>query len=133
MQNFLLIIQKIASKKIGEAINKILIIFSKLSALTLIPKKIDPKNKLPTSPINILAGLQLKIKKRLNAPTSAQKNGDKERKIIEELNKTIILPAKRPSIPSTKLKKLIIEIPTNPIKNCRIIAEFEKFESLIIQ
>ena len=37
---------------------------------------------LPTSPINILAGLQLKIKKRLNAPTSAQKTGDKERKII---------------------------------------------------
>ena len=114
-------------KKIGEPVKKTLIRFSKLLEFKLIPKKIAPKNKLPESPINIFEGFQLKNKNKINPPTNAHKTEGNERKIIEELNKTIILPANRPSIPSIKLKKFIVEIPINPSKNCKKKVEPENF------
>ena len=93
---------------IGKAINKIEINSLKLLVFIKIQTKYAPKKLLPTSPINILDGLQLKIKKPIKDPTTKKvglimKNIEKEKIIIEE-------PDKIPSIPSMKLKKFMMPI-----------------------
>ena len=73
-----------------------------------IPPNNAPKNVLPTSPMKILAGLQLKIKKAVNDPTKGMSDGEN---IIEKIVRYIIIdPATKPSIPSIKFTKFIIAI-----------------------
>ena len=90
------------------------------------PTKTDPKNVLPRSPINTLAGSQLKIKKPKIAPAKGNRKG---KLIIAKDPKTIaIQEANIPSIPSIKFIKFIIAVPnkTNKIiKNiCDIAVKF---------
>ena len=82
-----------------------------------IPNKIAPKNVLPTSPINILAGLQFKIRKPIKAPAK----GDISWFNLKEKNNNAKdkQPATKPSEPSMKLMKLIMAVPKN-IKKVKV-------------
>ena len=83
----------------------------------MIPAKRAPKNVLPASPMNNLAGHQLNIKKAKR----------EENTIINDLSKqkddvimiTAMQPETNPSMPSIKFVKFIIDVISN--KRARIV------------
>src|SRR5579872_2955408 len=88
---------------------------------------IKPRNKLPQSPRNIVAGLKLKRRNPTRAPASARVIRGK----WELENKVVIPtttvenkaePAARPSKPSIKLKALVIAM-THKIVNGKLIIQ----------
>ena len=83
----------------------------------IIPNKIAPKNVLPISPINTLAGLQFKIKKPVKAPAKGEISWFNLKE--KNNNATDKQPATKPSEPSMKLMKLIIAVPKN-IKKVKV-------------
>ena len=79
----------------------------------MIPIANAPKKVLPTSPINIFAGLQFQIRKPIKDVNIGKIDVDTS---IEATNKKIAkFKPTIPSIPSMKFIKLI-----NPVKNIRI-------------
>ena len=125
---FLLIKQVIASIISGEAINKFDEIVIKLLFWKVVPKKIAARKVLPTSPINIFAGYQLKIKNPNNEPINAYspiENVDWIDIVIKIIRKD---PEINPSIPSIKFTKLIIPTEQNSkVKKIKIKITIDRF------
>ena len=69
----------------------------------------EPKNVLPTSPINNLAGDQLKARKERRIAEKNTRYAVWLKINVKEINKITILEASIPSMPSMKFMKFIEE------------------------
>ena len=103
-----------ASPSIGLASNIIFIKSIELFTWNIIPTNNAPKKVLPTSPMKIFDGLQLKNIKPIKSAIIDHKLSFKPMANVAKI--MLIVPAKSPSRPSTKFIKFIKPVQMNIIK-----------------